>query len=700
MTLQSSGDISVSDIVTEFNNLADAANGPPYSLSTLFSDGMKAYPIADSAGTPISFNKFYGVTRQRPSATSLTSITDDAIRWETSGSYVTQGYFDLPAATGTLADTFAQYDGFTSNGSYLWAHEEGNAFGLQRGTLWRMFCSTAYDINTITSIKKFTMSAKTLSSDPDLTSYQIAFSNDGTKFYQVGGNQIIYEWAMSTAHDGSTATYTRQTAQLGSTRVAYGGIATNGNGTRLYTVANNTIVAWSMTGGNVSTLSFLTAGATGRTPNPNFLWVDNTGVGATTIAAHIGDISFTYTTSSGSTGGLTEISGAGRVTGGKFIHFYSSGTKAIIADDTMLWPGTCSTAYRLTTQTIEAGSSSSYAKNFGTYTSETFAGTTRSGAYLSKDGTKLYSAFLLNSTGKGLGYRTLTTPYDVSTTNTGVASSTTITNINDTNFEGDPWFNATGTYFTVKRNLYHLSNPWVMSSTNLTPTQMPNLLNLVGQSYTPAPWRSFVSFDGKRVMFQDTVNNPKVVYVYGMTTAWDFSTMITTPLSWYDIQHYLDYKGVTSPLVYLTNVDQSGQIITFTYRDTTAFTGTSPSQDLSVKPKLVALAFDYGFNLNNYSYVGNIAEIEVRSSFGGFLTNGAEQITMAGRNWTTWGTASSTAPWWSRFYLDHSGVGGKIYCSYPGSPRTGFQSSSANTIYDQGYVGMVVQWLLDAAALD
>jgi DNA-binding beta-propeller fold protein YncE len=92
---------------------------------------------------------------------------------------------------------------------------------------------TAWDIGTATYTQSFSVAAQ------ETNPAGLAFSGDGTRMYVTGfSNRVILEYALSTAWDVSTATYTQNFSVSGlfaNTR----GLAFSVDGTRMYVASDN-----------------------------------------------------------------------------------------------------------------------------------------------------------------------------------------------------------------------------------------------------------------------------------------------------------------------------------------------------------------------------------------------------------------------------------------------------------------------------
>ena len=114
--------------------------------------------------------------------------------------------------------------------------------------------STAYNVSTSAFVQSFDASSQ------DLTLQDITFNSSGTKMFVVGSdNDSVYEYALSTGFDVSTASYT-QSFSVTSQETFPTGIAFNSDGTKMFIVggSGDDVNEYTLsTGFDVSTASFV-----------------------------------------------------------------------------------------------------------------------------------------------------------------------------------------------------------------------------------------------------------------------------------------------------------------------------------------------------------------------------------------------------------------------------------------------------------
>ena len=113
--------------------------------------------------------------------------------------------------------------------------------------------STAWDISTASFTQVFSLASQ------DNTIYSFFFKSDGTKMYAVG-NQYdkVYEYALTTAWDISTASFT-QDFYVGSQETTPTGIFFKPDGTKMYIVGFNTDAIYQYSTSATATLTWPTS---------------------------------------------------------------------------------------------------------------------------------------------------------------------------------------------------------------------------------------------------------------------------------------------------------------------------------------------------------------------------------------------------------------------------------------------------------
>ena len=122
-------------------------------------------------------------------------------------------------------------------------------------TVFQYTLSTAWDLSTAS------YASKSFSTSTQETGVGgLSFKSDGTKMYIVGtGNDTVYQYSLSTAHDVSTASYDSKSVSVSSQDTTPSGLNFSPDGTKMYVVGdtNNSIYQYTLTTAwDVSTASY------------------------------------------------------------------------------------------------------------------------------------------------------------------------------------------------------------------------------------------------------------------------------------------------------------------------------------------------------------------------------------------------------------------------------------------------------------
>lgn len=157
-----------------------------------------------------------------------------------------------------------------SRPSGIWFKPDGTKFYVtsdNNDRIYQYSCSTAWSIATA-SYDSVSFSVSSQDTQPK----EALFSPDGTKFYVLGiGNKRIYQYALSTAWNLSTASYASKSYGLASaffdrTPACFG---LSGDGTKLYALEDyitdtlfqyNLSTAWDISTASYASKSFVTSG--------------------------------------------------------------------------------------------------------------------------------------------------------------------------------------------------------------------------------------------------------------------------------------------------------------------------------------------------------------------------------------------------------------------------------------------------------
>ena len=139
--------------------------------------------------------------------------------------------------------------GFSNNGSYLYIPDQGS------NTIYQFSLSTAWDISTA-SYDSISYNASSQVSSPR----DVAFNDDGTIMY-VGdqGNNGIYQYTLSTAYDISSASYANKSLSTASQDAQFRDMWFKPDGTKVYTYGDTNVRVYQFalsTAWDISTASY------------------------------------------------------------------------------------------------------------------------------------------------------------------------------------------------------------------------------------------------------------------------------------------------------------------------------------------------------------------------------------------------------------------------------------------------------------
>ena len=233
---------------------------------------------------------------------------------------------------------------------------------------------------SISSIANASYDSKSFDvAEDDITS-NLTFKPDGTKMYVVGRtNDKVYQYALSTAYDVSTASYESKSFSFASQEIQPYGIALNNDGTSMYTVGFDTDTVYQYTLStpyDVSTASYssnsLSVGSQDTVPTANTFNADGTSL---YVMGSTNNKIFQYTLSSAfdvSTGSYASksLDFSSQDTNASGFQFNADGTKCFIVGNSSdeVHQYSLSTAYDISTASSDGASfdlSSQDANPFG-----------------------------------------------------------------------------------------------------------------------------------------------------------------------------------------------------------------------------------------------------------------------------------------------------------------------------------------------
>lgn len=376
--------------------------------------------------------------------------------------YTLSTAYDLSTATYTRAFSIGAYDNvptgvqFSADGTKMYIVGQLNA------VVWQFNLSTAWNISTATH----TGSTATYVSvaGQDATMQDFTFSADGTKMYAVGqGSGRVYQYNLGTAFTINTAVYSNYLSVLSQDYIPVG-IGFSSDGTKMYMMGNATrrvyqyalSTAWDITTATYNAGTLTSLNIAGIETSVDGLCMDPTGsyafiVGSSSGAVKRLDLSTAWDITTGTATQTVAVSGTIGTPTDLFIS--SDGLNMFVLSTTTIFKYTMSTAWDLTTATY-TGSSLAINAVESAPTSLTFK----------SDGTKMYFS---GTTTDALYQYNLSTAWDLSS-----AVRETVYVHGGGNTYGT-WFDSTGTrmYICGTSSLdvaqYTLITPWDISTAYL-----------------------------------------------------------------------------------------------------------------------------------------------------------------------------------------------------------------------------------------
>jgi len=220
-----------------------------YSLSTAYNPSTASY-------NSVSFSVAIQITRPNGIA-----FNNDGTKMFISGSldsdtvyqYSLSTAFDLSTASyNSVSFSFAGQD--TRPNSIAFNNDGTKLFmaGTVNDSIYQYSLSTAFDVSTI-SYDSVSFSVAAQDGDPQC----IAFNNDGTKLFMLGGStDSIYQYSLSTAFDISTISYDSVSFSVASRESTPTGLTFKPDGTKMYIVGWQRDTVDQYTTGSTATATF------------------------------------------------------------------------------------------------------------------------------------------------------------------------------------------------------------------------------------------------------------------------------------------------------------------------------------------------------------------------------------------------------------------------------------------------------------
>ena len=271
--------------------LLDHAGYGGYDLGNASYDSV-SFSIAAQDANPVSafFNnngtKLY----------MLGGTYDSAFQYSLSTAYnVNTASYDNVSFSFASQDTNPQSALFNNDGTKLYM------VGTTNDSVFQYSLSTAFDLSTASyDSVSFSVAAQ------DANPYGITFNNDGTKLYMVGiSSDYVYQYALSTAFDISTSSYTSVSFSVASQDTVPSDVFFNNGGTKMYVFGstNDSVHQYSLsTAFDLSTTSYdsVSFSVSSQDTNPKNALFNNDGTKLYMLGA-TNDSVFQYSTSTPST---------------------------------------------------------------------------------------------------------------------------------------------------------------------------------------------------------------------------------------------------------------------------------------------------------------------------------------------------------------------------------------------------------------
>jgi len=231
--------ISVAAQDTGPSDLAFNNDGTKMYLLGLAGDAVYEYALSTAFDvSAASFTTSFSVAAQETGPLGL-AFNHDGTKMYVVGfvednvnEYVLSTAFNVSSASFSTNFSVAAQDG---NPRGLAFNNDGTKMYVVGGVgdaVYEYALSTAFDVSTASFTTSFSVTAQ------DTGPTGLAFNNDGTKMYVVGGiGDAVYEYALSTAFDVSTASFTTSFSVTAQDTVP-NGLAFNNDGTKMYVMGN------------------------------------------------------------------------------------------------------------------------------------------------------------------------------------------------------------------------------------------------------------------------------------------------------------------------------------------------------------------------------------------------------------------------------------------------------------------------------
>ena len=504
------------DTTFTFSNAPASGTAAGFALAVTGADVASGYDLANASYDSVSFS-----VAGQDTAPRKVFFKPDGTKMYVAGSTGRNVYeYDLSPAWDITSATFLQ--------SFSVSTEETDVRGLHfkpDGTEMYIIgsgdddvnqysLSTAWDVSTASFLQAFSVASQ------ETSPQGLFFKPDGTQMFVVGIiGDSVYEYALSTAWDVSTSSYTQSFSVISQAPFVTG-IVFNPDGDKMWVIGQTSdavsqyslSTAWDVSTASYDSIAFSVASQE-ASPQGFFFKTDGSKM---YVVGTTNDTIYQYSTAAAAPAEWTDpdlanasydsvsFSVAGQETNAQDISFGPDGSKMYVLGA----GGRDVNEYNLSTAWDV--SSASYVQNFSVFGQES----NPQGLFLGPDGTKMY---VTGSTGDDVNEYTLSTAWDVS-------SASYVQNFSVSAQEAFPtaiWFKPDGAKMYVlgaasdSVNEYDLTTAWNVSTASYSQ-------NFSVASQDAIPQGLFFSPDGTQIFVAG--NGGDAIYEYNLSTAWDVST--------------------------------------------------------------------------------------------------------------------------------------------------------------------------------
>ena len=478
-----------------------------YTLSTGFNVSTATYSQNFSVAAQETFPQGLAFNTDGTKMFIVGTVGDDV------NEYVLSTGFDVSTASYSKnfsvasQDTAPQGLAFNTDGTKMFI------VGSVGDAVYEYTLSTGFDVSTATYYQNFSLSTQ------DTSPNSVTFNSDGTKMFVVGTtNDSVYEYALSTAWDVSTASYS-QSFSVASQETDPAGLAFNSDGTKMFVIGLVGDSVYEYTVGAVGTVI-----TTGYHPVHTTASIDSTywtDINSMTADQAAGDGNVYYAISTDDRTTWTVID---NTDGERDIVRNNAGTWQYNSNGTYAsetWTNaTTNTELAALAEAMEGAvgatintydvSTAVYSQSLSVASQET----TPQGITFTPDGTKM---FIVGEQGKDVNQYTLSTAFDISTASFGGSVSVS----SREQFPVGVAFNPDGTkmfvvgWYDKEVNEFSLGTAFDVGTASWV-----RLFSVSAQDTSPQDLA--FNADGTKMFIIGNANNN--VYEYNLSTGFNVST--------------------------------------------------------------------------------------------------------------------------------------------------------------------------------